>query len=391
MADQPERPIEKLLRECGKRRLPSDTVELHPANRRLLQDEVARTYRRKGARAGWFGAGLLPKLAWGFCMFSVVGLAVWFSIRSGHQTESDSRLVRNEKTVPSVAPANAPFEQVKTEPAPALQSNLSLADNLATGTWEAATKAALNFQSTGAPQPDGRTMVSMNLPEHELAKEATAKSEFAGAAAARAPEPTATAGGVYRYGLASTAVTPTAAALLKQTSPSTTVEKFMREPASIAQTDEEKRAQPVLASFKFERTGSAIRIIDQDGSLYSGTLGAPQTQFLLKAARRDQPAFTDSWPAITATKTSSPAAMPEEFTFHVTGTNRTLGELVSFEGRWSMLTNVPPLVQVSKDGNRGIALDRQLPAATRTGGRISGTAIIKGDTAIPINAVSAGP
>jgi len=385
MADQPERPIEKLLRECGKRRLPSDALELHPANRRLLQNEVTRTYPRKGVRASWFGAGLLQKVAWGFCMFSVVGLAVWLSMRSGHQAESDSRLVRNEKTRLPAAPANAPFQEAKTEPAPARQSNLSLADNLATATPEPTINTALNFQSTAAPQPDVRTIVSMNLPEQELAKEATAKSEFAGAPPASASEPTAPAGGVYRYGLASPA-----APLLKQTSP-TWVEKFLREPATITQTDEEKRAQPVLASFKFERTGLAIRIIDQDGSVYSGTLGAAQSQVLLRAARRDQPAFTDSSPAIRATKTSSPAASPEEFTFYVTGTNRTLGELVSFEARWSMLTNIPPLVQASKDANRGMVLDRQLPAATRAGVRISGTAIIKGGTAIPINAVSAAP
>src|SRR5262249_36173670 len=183
----------------------------------------------------------------------------------------------------------------------------------------------------------------------------------------------------------------TAAPLLKQTYQSTTAQNFVQE---VAKVSDEQHAKPILASFTFERTGSEIRIIDQDGSLYLGSLGPSQNQLRVKAARRDQLLSTDSAGAIIATKKASqppPPASPEEYTFHVTGTNRTLGKLVSFDGRWSTLTNVVPLPQSSKDLNRGIGLDSQVSAAPTVAGRISGMATIKGGTAIPISAVSTTP
>jgi hypothetical protein len=387
MADQPERPIEKLLRECGKRRPPPDALELHPASRRLLQDEVARTYRRKEARVRWFGPRLLPKLAWGICTtLSVVALAVWLSVRSERPTESDQTFARNEKILTPAAPANGLVRQKKTEAIPALQSNLSLADNLRTAAQEPVASTALNVPSTGPLQADGRTMVSMNLAEQELARDAAAKSEFAAAAPSAASVPTAPVGGVYFYGVASTA-----APVLKQTSQSTSVQNFVRE---VPKAGDGQQAQPILASFKFEQTGSEIRIIDQDGSVYLGSLGAFQHQLSLRTARKDQPVATRSLGPIPATKTSSgPAAVtwPQEYTFHVVGTNRTLGGLVSFDGTWSTLTNTTALTSASTDANRGIVLDRQISAATGMEGRISGTAIIKGGTPIPINAVSQAP
>jgi len=388
MADQPERPIEKLLRECGKRRVPSDALELHPANRRLLQDEVARRYPKKERRLGWFGISRLPKLAWGFCAFSVVGLAVWLSMRPQHQTESDRLVAHNEKTLAPASSANAPIPAVKTETAPALQPNLSLADNLTAATQVPAINSALNIQTPASQLTDARTTVAMNLAEQELSRDAAAKSEFAGAALARAPEPSGTAGGVVRYGLASTA-----APLMKQTYQPTTVQNFVQEQTTRAQG--EQRAQPILASFQFEQSGSEIRIIDRDGSVYLGRLGPPPSQAPVNLARRDSAALNGSPRTFTAIGKPSPADSSAEFTFHVTGTNRTLRELISFDGRWLSLTNVPASSQVAKDVNRGVALDRQIApapaAAWSNASRIWGTAIIKGSDSVNINAISVQP
>lgn len=387
MADEPERPIEKLLRECGKRRPPPDVLKLHPANRRLLQDEMARTYRRNEARVSWFGPRLLLKLAWGFCTtLAVAGLAVWLSVRSDRPTQPDQMLARNEKLLAPAAPANGLVPQKKTEGTPALQPSLSLADNLRTAAQEPVTSTALNVPSASPLPADGRTMVSMNLAEQELARDAAAKSEFASAAPSVASVPTAPAGGVYRYDLASTA-----APLLKQASSSASVQNFVRE---MPKAGDGQQAQPILASFKFEQTGSEIRIIDRDGSVYVGSLGASQHQLSSRTARKDQPFATDSAKPITATKTPSQATAVtsrEEYTFHVAGTNRTLRGLLSFDGTWSTLTNSAALTSASTGVNRGIALDRQIRAAPGMGDRISGTAIINGGTAIPINAVSQTP
>jgi hypothetical protein len=52
MANEPERPIEKLLRAAAQKRRDEagGRFELHPANRRLLQGEVTRTFPKTRAR-----------------------------------------------------------------------------------------------------------------------------------------------------------------------------------------------------------------------------------------------------------------------------------------------------------------------------------------------------
>ena len=56
MANEPERPIEKLLRAAAQKR--RDEVgapfELHPATRRLLQGEVARRFAKPQSEGRWF-------------------------------------------------------------------------------------------------------------------------------------------------------------------------------------------------------------------------------------------------------------------------------------------------------------------------------------------------
>ena len=62
MPNEPERLLEKLLRDCAKKRGEETGagMVLHPANRRLLQEEVARRYGRRGLRRSgfWIGAVL---------------------------------------------------------------------------------------------------------------------------------------------------------------------------------------------------------------------------------------------------------------------------------------------------------------------------------------------
>jgi hypothetical protein len=68
MSLEPERPIEKLLRACGKKRRDDAGAPfaLHPVARRQLQDEVSRRYGAKESPVGSFAAYLArfwPRLA----------------------------------------------------------------------------------------------------------------------------------------------------------------------------------------------------------------------------------------------------------------------------------------------------------------------------------------
>jgi hypothetical protein len=100
---EPERPIEKLLRESAKRRLEQSKtrLEMHPATRRVLQGEAARRFgKRAGNRAsfrGWIQA-FWPRLAWGVGVFSVLTLAAWLVLppRGGGGQAGREELARNE-------------------------------------------------------------------------------------------------------------------------------------------------------------------------------------------------------------------------------------------------------------------------------------------------------
>src|SRR5512135_1480522 len=77
MAMDPERPIEKLLRDRARERAgqAGGAFEMHPATRRLLQGEVARQFPRAAANGSWLSKLFLnsgPKLAWGAALASVL-------------------------------------------------------------------------------------------------------------------------------------------------------------------------------------------------------------------------------------------------------------------------------------------------------------------------------
>ena len=80
-----ERPIEKLLRRFAKKRRDEAgaPAELHPANRRLLQAEVARQFPKAQPRAGWWaGLSLLlnRKLAFAVAVVAVIAVGTLLTL-----------------------------------------------------------------------------------------------------------------------------------------------------------------------------------------------------------------------------------------------------------------------------------------------------------------------
>jgi hypothetical protein len=125
MPSEPERPIEKLLRASAKeRRDHAGDLELHPANRRLLQQEVARKFGRKPHSArmgwlGWFGAQWWGKVATGLAMLAVLGMVVWLTLPVRTHKESETLLARNEMTSESRAKTKGEISSAPADkPAP---------------------------------------------------------------------------------------------------------------------------------------------------------------------------------------------------------------------------------------------------------------------------------
>jgi hypothetical protein len=103
MSLEPERPIEKLLRDCAKERREraGDSWELHPVNRRLLQEEVARKFgasdkpspilRRKWMAMPWW-VGAISGMA-----LLMILAGVWFMAQRPGATNNQTLMARNEK------------------------------------------------------------------------------------------------------------------------------------------------------------------------------------------------------------------------------------------------------------------------------------------------------
>lgn len=120
MADHAPNPVEQLLQRYAQQRREQagGPFELHPADRRQLQDEVARVYgpgKRPEARRGFAGwLGVLPRFGMALGVFAILGLilaALWYDSKSpgSHQRFA------NNTAAPKQSPP--PAEPAKGEPA----------------------------------------------------------------------------------------------------------------------------------------------------------------------------------------------------------------------------------------------------------------------------------
>jgi hypothetical protein len=166
------------------------------------------------------------------------------------------------------------------------------------------------------------------------------------------------------------------------------------------------QAVPVLVNFQVQQNGSAVRVVDADGSVYDGSL-LPES-----AVAQNEPA-----PAAT---TAPPAAVPaqveraktiasreelqtaQNYFFRVTGTNRTLQQNVVFAGNLVAMANAMTNLQQSSSGSGGLGGGggggNQMQSALTnqnqmpwSNSRIAGTAVIADTNHIEINAVPQSP
>lgn len=159
----------------------------------------------------------------------------------------------------------------------------------------------------------------------------------------------------------------------------------------------------VLANFQVQQNGSAIRVVDADGSVYEGSL-QPES---LAAQNAPAPSVTaapvqaERQRTITSQDVSQAA---QNYFFRVTGTNLTLKQNVVFTGSLLAISNATTnSLQAfsgssgSNGGGGGGGLGgRQLqPVLTNqppwSSSRIAGTAVIAGTNSIEINAVPLPP
>lgn len=364
MESNPQRPIEKLLRDYAEKRRKESggPLEMRAATRRLLQGEVSRRFRKPaaGRPSVWsLLAQYWPRLAWsaGTVGLVVAGILLW-PAHSGRTPEI--QLAQNRVSSPGARRelAERPEESAKVAAPAPLQQPSSDRSRLALQI-DSVTNATLaqTFDTAAAP----------------ALKEAAPPSG-AVLAGAQASAMSLDAPSNQRYGLSAGQQEPLQqfVALADNAGTNTALDKKFS-------------TNPVLASFQFERLGRQVRIIDKDGSVYSGS-------FQTADSKPNSPGFAGPAGA-PADRLAARSAVPSPATgkdtgsyfFRVAGTNLTSNEQVIFSG--SLLPAMPPRAGQALGAASGLAPAAALSnAVLLSPARITGKAVV-GQSEIEINAV----
>ncbi len=165
------------------------------------------------------------------------------------------------------------------------------------------------------------------------------------------------------------------------------------------------KVTPVLANFQFQQNGSAIAVVDADGSVYHGRLLADREVVQNAPAAKKLPALAVP-SALARDKDEAmqnQAGGAQSYFFRVAGTNRSLKQSVVFTGSIVALTNSLSLTDASGSGLfQGGSGDGNLKAPSEvnqlqsqagffSNSRIEGTAVINRTNAIEINALPVAP
>jgi hypothetical protein len=471
MATEPERPMEKLLRAAAttRRDAAGGPFELPPADRRLLQGEVARQFAkplREPRALSSLLAQLWPRFAWGVGILAVLGVAAWLVLPGTPGEKSQSLLAKSQP-----APADMPAKSLML-PTPAPPAVIPPPSGAASPARSAAAAYANKVPAeprTSAPQPSAepRQFAKDSLREaaaslsadkvlpaaapqgadrKEAAKKELAASDrsaalalagavngadqrqlafAAGAAplateplAPPAPAPVAVPASTYksptevasanrRQGAAAamSGVAKSSGASLPPAKGRATSQRF----AQVALPAKEKfsradRATPahrVLGSFQMEQSGSKLRLVDADGSVYSGYVTMADNPRRARAIQSEAAASSPATRAPTeerpADRLDSDQAVPQTYYFRVTGTNRSLRQKVVFTGNLlpaSRAASTPLLItNLNLGAGYGGAQTSSVTqlALPLQNSRISGKLVIGNAKAVEVNAEPANP
>jgi hypothetical protein len=146
---------------------------------------------------------------------------------------------------------------------------------------------------------------------------------------------------------------------------------------------EASRAANVLNTFQVQQEGSEIRVLDADGSTYTGKIEqlANNAEFDSRiTARRDAAKQTRRYAAKAARENES--AAPQSY-FRATGFNVSLKKTLVFEGNYAAAPAQQPVTATAND--------RERSEQNRDRARIVGTVRVNGEAAVEVDAMAETP
>jgi hypothetical protein len=105
----------------------------------------------------------------------------------------------------------------------------------------------------------------------------------------------------------------------------------LKSPADSTSTVPASASTPVLASFDLQQSGQEVRIVDKDGSLYTGQV-QPSAVMAYSDLAAESRATTEQLAIAPQNQPSADKNVPAGFSFRVSGTNRSLNQLVIITG-----------------------------------------------------------
>jgi hypothetical protein len=151
-----------------------------------------------------------------------------------------------------------------------------------------------------------------------------------------------------------------------------------------AQLSESLPATPVLTFFQVEQSGDQLRIVDKDGSVYTGRLVNQEVELNRLSETRSR-SFVRA-PATDQSFQGNAASAGQTYSFRVTGTNRSMNLRVVFNGNFTSATN-SVLTTMTNPAPFGNVQNSAGVLNLLSNSRISGSAQIGKDKEIKIEAV----
>jgi hypothetical protein len=390
MPSEPKKPIEQMLEALAKARRAQfgDDPTMPNPMRARLHEEIARAGAAEDekveSRRSWV-TRFWPRLTVAAALATLIVLvpAIWWN-RTHPLAESGDLALRNRTAgaADGLSPTAAAEDTLAKAPAvSATEPTMNLADNnqikiepAATPASEAGALASSTRVLQGHAATDFPNQATKGFTDKKIAaakiQEAPAAAPAAGADSEAKSDTIA--------GVAPPVAQPSSAESLgtkQQFSQQSAVQSF-RNNAQVS------RSANVLNTFQVQQEGSEIRVLDADGSTYTGKIEQLANNAELDsriAARHSVAKQTRRHDAQAAGETES--AAPQSY-FRATGFNVSLKKRVVFEGNYAALPSQQPA--------SGIPNDTERSEQTRDRARIVGTVRVNGEAPVEVDAVAEG-
>ncbi|HEY4285274.1 MAG TPA: hypothetical protein VGM62_19600 [Chthoniobacterales bacterium] len=381
MASEPKRPVEKMIEALAKARRGEfgDEPDMPNPMRARLHDEVSSTLtenERAGTRPSWLTM-FWPRLAVAAAMATLLVLvpAIWWNkthpvASSGQLASRDSAAVFEESK--PVAPEDALTKGSAAASAPA--PNVNLADNNQVRIEPEATPGAdaqALEESNRLAEARSTRALPVRVTKGYISKESAAQPRVATAAAPPAGEQLTKESDRIPGAGAEAPVAPAAAAAGTRAK-----QQFSQNVAAQSFRNNVPLKQHLLNTFQVEQQGTEIRVVDSDGSTYTGKIEQMAQNEKQAPAKQKQkaPQLNDE-----------AGSQESQSYFRATGFNVSLKKNVVFEGNY---TEASPPAQSLTANKPAQAQAEQQQQQRQDRARIVGEARVNGEQPVQVDAVA---